>query len=492
MRSRQIEATAALIRRKVLSPLSISAKVWLLYTGSVFLLLLLVVFVQYLVSVRVLEDDNARFVADEVLDLKKSLWSHGDDSQFVRQEAEDSPGLYRAGERELFYSRILDENGRVLDETRNMSSLVPPSQFPPPVDASDRFVAPRQVSWQSPLGRSYLLMSGAAPVGRGAVRVIQVALDKTGDRDRIASYRQASLAVVVAGALIAGLLGASVVRLSMKSVSEFERIADGISTGNLSRRIGTRRWPDELGALARAIDGMLERLEDGFARLTRVAAEAAHELRSPIQVLMVQTEVALSRERSAGEYRQVLESNLEEFGGLTRMINGLLLLARAHGAQAPIERTRLDVRRELEAIREFHEALAEDLGVSVLCEGEGQLLGDRLLFRRAVTNLVSNALRHTPRGGRIVLSVKQSEADELVVKVSDTGCGIPPEKLPTIWDRRHLAKSIREFGSQGAGLGLSIVKTLADLHGGTAAVESTSARGTVVALSFPAVGNAAG
>jgi two-component system, OmpR family, heavy metal sensor histidine kinase CusS len=480
-----------LIRRKLASPLSISAKSWLLTIASTFLLLVVGVFVQYQISVQLLDEDDALFLADEVLDLKRSLWKHGEDSQFIRQELEDSSGPYTR-EHELFYSRILDETGRVLRETRDMSRLIPPSEFPPAVDPSDGLVAPRQFSWQSPLGRSYLLASGAAPVGHGTVRLVQVALDRTDDLARLATYRHTVLAGVLGGGLIAALLAAGVVHFSMKPVSEFEKVATGISTGNLSKRIGLQPWPDELRALAKAIDGMLDRLEDGFVRLGRVAAEAAHEIRSPIQVLMVQTETALSRERSADEYRQVLESNLEEFSGLSRMINGLLLLARAQGAEAPIERVWLDVRQELEAVREFHEAMAEDLGVSVRCEGEGKLLADRMLLRRAVSNLLSNALRHTSRGGRIALSVEPSQGDRLVVKVSDTGSGIPPEKLATIWDRRHLTKSISELGSQGAGLGLPIVKTIANLHGGTAAVESTSIEGTVVALDFPAANQAPG
>jgi two-component system heavy metal sensor histidine kinase CusS len=322
--------------------------------------------------------------------------------------------------------------------------------------------------------------------------LIQVALDKTGDREVIASYRLGSLLVLLVGTTLGSLFASQIVRHAMRPVREIERTASRISTGFLGVRAGTGRWPKELSALAKAFDLMLDRIEDGYARLDRVSTEIAHELRSPIQIVLMQTEVALTKERSVDDLRQILESNIEEFQGLARMINGMLLLARANGPEAGLERRRLDVRKELEAICEFHEALAESLRVSVLCKGEGQLLADRTLFRRAVTNLLSNALRNTPRGGQVVLSVEQPESDTLIVKCSDTGCGIPPEKLPNIFDRGRDRASITDLGSQGNGLGLPIVKMITNLHGGTAAVESTSAQGTVVVLNFPAVRKPAG
>src|SRR5258708_4053939 len=476
MSFKQIKVALAAIWSAVSPARSIAAKTWLLYVGSVFLLMVLGVCFQYWLLVRVLEDNNAGFVADEVHDLAMAVQSHGDDAQFIRQEVEYNPSIYLAGGHELFYSRILDEGGATLFESGNMAGLVPASEFPPPDHASNPTERPRLLSWKSPVGRSYLLMSGATRIGvDGPRRAIQVALDKTEERKAVENYARTLLGALLVGTLLAGLFGGEVVRRAIRPLREFGQVASGISPNNLSVRVGARRWPDELQGLAQVTDQMLDRIEDGYARLARLSAETAHELRSPIQVLTGRTEVALSKERWAAEYREILESNLEEFRRLTLLINGLLFLARVQGPEAIVDRTRFDARKELEAIREFHEALAEEIGVSVVCKGHGQLRADRMLVRRAVTNLVSNALQNTPRGGQIVLSVEQSEGHNVLVKVSDTGHGIPLEKIPSMWDRRpRSADSTVEASNAGPGPGLAMVEAIADLHGGTASADSPS------------------
>jgi two-component system heavy metal sensor histidine kinase CusS len=184
------------------------------------------------------------------------------------------------------------------------------------------------------------------------------------------------------------------------------------------------------------------------------------------------------------EYRDILESNLEEYNRLARMINGLLFIARAEDPRTRLERTRLDVRRELEAVRQFHEVLAEDEGITVSCEGNAEIEGDPALFRRAVTNLVSNALRHTPEGGQVTLAVNRPDDRSVVVTVSDTGPGIPPEELPRIFDRFYRSGEERPL-AEGAGLGLAITKAIVELHGGAISVESALGKGTTFFLRFP-------
>ena len=232
-------------------------------------------------------------------------------------------------------------------------------------------------------------------------------------------------------------------------------------------------------------DGMLNRLDDSHTRLAQFSADLAHELRTPIHAMMGQTEVALSKERQPDEYRRILESNLEEYQRLSRMIDGLLFLARAENPKTRIERSRQDASGELEAIREFHEALAEDQGVSVTCKGQAVLFADPILFRRAVSNLLSNALRHTPKGGQIVLSSEQTADHGALVRVSDTGCGISDEDLPGLCERLYCPDHGTARCAEGTGLGLAIVKSIAELHSGTVAVASSPGQGTVVTLHFP-------
>lgn len=236
--------------------------------------------------------------------------------------------------------------------------------------------------------------------------------------------------------------------------------------------------------MASAFDGMLLRLADAFARLTQFSADLAHELRTPINNLMGETEVALSRPRSAAEYRQILESNLEEYSRLSRTVESLLFVARAENTQIPLSKARLDGRTELEAVCSYHEALAEEKGIRLVCLGQGHLYADALLCKRALSNLLSNALRHTPAGGEIRLSLHEAVDGAAEIAVQDSGCGIAAEHIPKLFDRFYRVDPARS--EEGTGLGLAIVKSIMDLHGGSVAVGSQPGGGTTVRLRFPA------
>ena len=184
----------------------------------------------------------------------------------------------------------------------------------------------------------------------------------------------------------------------------------------------------------------------------------------------------------------MLASGLEECGRLSRLIDSMLFLARAENAETELKRSPLDARREIEAVREFYEVVAEEQGVEVACTGEGQLNADPLLFRQALGNLLSNALHYTPRGGKVLISVAHPANGSLDIGVTDTGAGIDSEHLPHIFDRFYRADRSRTQNPQGFGLGLAIVKSILTLHGGTVAIKSAPGAGTTVVLKFP--GNA--
>jgi two-component system heavy metal sensor histidine kinase CusS len=232
---------------------------------------------------------------------------------------------------------------------------------------------------------------------------------------------------------------------------------------------------------------MLDRLEDAFTRLSQCAADLAHELRTPINNLRGEAEVALSRCRTTAEYQEVLQSSLEEFERLSRMIDGLLFIARADNPCTAVERVRFDARQEIEAVREFYEALSGERGVEVACEGQADLSADPLMFRRAVGNLLANALRHTRAGGRVRLTVRPSGEGGIELQVQDNGGGITPADLPRVFDRFFRADSARASKERGTGLGLPIVQSIMRVHGGTAHVRSAAGEGTTVTLQFPPV-----
>jgi two-component system heavy metal sensor histidine kinase CusS len=198
--------------------------------------------------------------------------------------------------------------------------------------------------------------------------------------------------------------------------------------------------------------------------------------------MLGEAQVALSRDRSAAEYRETIESTIGECERLSGIVDNLLFVARADAAREPVERKRFDARAAVEKIASFYQAIADDHHVEISCKGEGQISADPALFERAVGNLVDNALRFTPERGSIEISLEKHPT-EFEVAVSDNGSGIAAEHLPRVFDRFYRAESSR--GSDGAGLGLALVKSIVDLHGGTARIASQVGHGTIVTLSFP-------
>jgi two-component system heavy metal sensor histidine kinase CusS len=244
--------------------------------------------------------------------------------------------------------------------------------------------------------------------------------------------------------------------------------------------------PAELRPLASTFNEMLDRLEESFTRLSRFSADIAHELRTPVNNLRGEVEVALTKLRSVEEYRDVLGSCLEEFGRLSQLIESLLFLARSENAQTALSKGPVDVREELTKVHEFYEAAAAEAGVTLSVAAQEPVTAclNRTLFQRAVGNLVANALAYTPSGGNVSLSATR-EGDAVRVTVSDSGQGIPPEDLARVFDRFYRVDRARSSASGGSGLGLAIVKGIVLLHGGKTDITSELGRGTRVSLVFP-------
>ena len=244
------------------------------------------------------------------------------------------------------------------------------------------------------------------------------------------------------------------------------QVAKGISATRLGDRLPHESVPAELVDLATSFNDMLGRLEDFFRRLSDFSSDLAHELRTPVSNLMTQTQVALSRPRSAEEYREILYSNLEEYDRLARMIADMLFLAKAdHGLIVP-NREDIDLAREVDELIGFYEALADEEGVRVSRTGAGSISRDRLMIRRAISNLLSNAIRHTPRNGAIKVGIRDLGKDGIRIAVENPGVALPREHLPRLFDRFYQVDSCRQRGGEGAGLGLAITKSIVEAHGG--------------------------
>jgi two-component system, OmpR family, heavy metal sensor histidine kinase CusS len=453
----------------------------------------------YLILVSELQKSTDLFLADKVNVLRTMLRERPDDWDALQEEVELESA---ARQYEHFYIRLLDEQNKPLLMTPGMAEQLDLLQF-----ASRTQNHPdRAVGMTGRRGRAFRVTSTSAPVGSRAARTyaIQVAIDVSQKAALLARCRFWFWVILLAAFAILPLFGYRIARQGIRPVEEMATTARHISSTNLRERILPEGYPFELASLASTFNQMLDRLEESFERISRFSADIAHDLRTPVNNIRGEAEVALARARSADEYHDVIESCLEEAVRLSDLIGDLLFLARAESPLANLRRERIDVGELLGGVREYYEASAADGGVSLTTVAAGEPLIaelDRTLLQRAVGNLISNALAHTPPGGAVVLGMgvdssgfddsdrdlSNPDSSTIRIEVSDTGVGIPAESLPRVFDRFFRVDSSRAQASGGTGLGLAIVQSIMLLHGGKVEISSRPGQGTRVTLRMPAI-----
>jgi len=452
---------------------SIATQLVLLFTLCAALLLSCGLGVFYWIVVRhAFEEDNA-VLADKLAAIRTDLKQpNGIDT--VDRELKNR----RAGEPVVYWMRIIDPSGNVVTETPGMNLPLPPNIFAPPQTS---IPLSRSTKDYQRDGKLFSLVTINETVN-GQPYLLQVAQDRSAD-ERFRKQFGVLLALALGLGFIASTLVAiTVTKRGLRPLAEMRHALERVQPAHLSERIEPAQWPRELQPVVTAFDGMLDRLEDSFTRLSQFSADLAHELRTPIGNMLGETQVALSRERSFEEYRSTIESVAAECERLSGIIDNLLFLARAESAEQEIERSLFNGRAALEKIASFYQTAAEDRHLNIECSGEGQIFADPALFNRAVGNLIDNALRFTTDGGNIDVSIGTRDGHTEVF-VRDTGSGIAPEHLPRVFDRFYRGDPSRS--SAGTGLGLALVKSIAGLHGGSARIESELERGTTVILTFP-------
>ena len=315
--------------------------------------------------------------------------------------------------------------------------------------------------------------------------VVAVALNFAAHHAFMTAFYEILWLAIAAGILSTALLGWVAARRGLAPVREMTNVAQNITASRLHDRLPLAALPKELVDLAAAFNGMLSRLEDSFRRLSEFSSDLAHELRTPIGSLMTQTHVALSRTRSAEEYREVLYSNSEEYERLARMIADMLFLAKSDNGLIVPRSEAVDLASEVRELFEFYDALAEHQGVSLAVTGNGTVDGERLMIRRAISNLLSNAINHTRRGECVNVRIERAEGGGARLAVENPGDGIAAEHLPRLFDRFYRVDPSRQRLTDGAGLGLAITKSIVAAHNGT--VHAFSAGGlTRFEILFPA------
>lgn len=363
----------------------------------------------------------------------------------------------------------------------NEKLVFPPALFDRPTVNDPE----RPIKWTAPDGLPWRGISAAVTAGIDGKTpyTIVIATEISHHEHFMSGFRGTLWVFILLATLAIGMLGWVVVRRGLAPLHSIKRQAAEITANRLHTRLPAEAIPLELAALTDTLNDMLSRLEESFERLSDFSSDLAHELRTPVSNLLTQTQVTLSRARSVDEYRDVLASNAEEFERLSRTIADMLFLAKADNKQIMPNREDIELAEEVASLLEFYGMLAEEKEIQVILVGKGVVTGDRLMLRRAISNLLSNALRHTPNGGAVTVQIS-GHPSTVTLTVKNTGASIPAEHLPRLFDRFYRADSSRLRTTEGSGLGLAITRSILIAHGGDVSVDSADGT-TQFTLSLP-------
>lgn len=326
----------------------------------------------------------------------------------------------------------------------------------------------------------------AATIDSGDMGSLQVVTGRlmTERTALLASYRLNVYLFASVAAVLLALSGYLLVHRGLLPLRRLARHAHGIDVGNLGERLDSHGAPQELLPMIDAFNAMLDRLGKGFAQLSQVSTDMAHELRTPINNLMGETQVALQQNRSIEAYQQLLASNVEELERLARMLDSMLFLARTDPSSALKQRQELDAADEMQRMAEYFEGPAADVGIHIEARGSGVIWAEPMLLRRALANLCANAIKYGAPHSELFIGATPS-ADGIRLSVRNHGPTIPAEHLPRLFERFYRVDQSRERSANSNGLGLSIVATIMQLHNGTCSASSRDGL-TSFELVFPA------
>jgi two-component system, OmpR family, heavy metal sensor histidine kinase CusS len=463
-----------------MTPLSLTARISLLFAAAAALVLLIAgVFIYRAVEMHFVEED--RHELQGKVELIRHLLAKAHSSanlDALAQELDDA----LVGHHDLSVA-VVNAQGEIWFATSG-------ADFPRPLLSAPASTAGALKEWIQK-GISYRGMAVPVAVGypHPVTYIVATALDISHHLVFLADFRRMLILAMALAAVTTAALGWAVARQGLAPLRKLTAMAASISANRLGERLHAPNVPTELQELVATFNAMLERLEGSFRRLSDFSSDIAHELRTPVSNLLTQTQVVLSQARNTDEYREILHSNLEEFDRLARMIGDMLFLAKADNRLVVPRRERVDVAQEVRGLFEFYDAMASEAGVSLKLRGNGAVDGDRLMIQRAISNLLANAILHTPKGGSVSVSVEEGK-DLVTLAMENPAPEVPPQELDRLFDRFfRLDPSRRKNTGEGAGLGLAITKSIVKAHGGR--VEATWAKGQIrFSLQLPVSGRA--
>lgn len=295
---------------------------------------------------------------------------------------------------------------------------------------------------------------------------IIVGIDTSEHLHFLNDFRSQLLYIGVIGTICLMLLGWFAAWRGLRPVQTMAKVAEGISAQHLSERLEVDNTPTELKSLAIAFNDMLDRLETAVGKLSDFSSDLAHEIRTPINNLMTQTQVCLSRSRDISTYQEILFSNLEEFERLARMVSDMLFLAKAEHGLHRTNLQQVNLVKEVSALFDFYDAIAAEKGMSLKQTGQGYVEGDPSMLRRALSNLLSNAIKYGKSDSIIKIKCQQN-SDTTELTIENESSPLSQEQLTRLFDRFYRTDSSRQRVEEGTGLGLAITKSILDVHGAT-------------------------
>jgi len=462
--------------------MTLRRKLLLWYSGVFFLSAAGLVSIMYLLIAHKMRREFFRYLRDEYQEAQGIVEANLGDEEELRRHAE----------LEVLGRKYFPLSYRIYDVRRQQDvlSMAPrwPAALPARLDikhVDERPLVTRLGVGDAPEDVVYM-MTGWLGRHKHPDLILQVGMSYKRVYKRLAKMAEYLLYALVFSVVLSFLGGKFLAARSLNVVDEIATSLERIQAEDLSTRLPKPTGEDEIGRIVASANRMLSRLEESFGRVRRFAGDVAHELRTPLSALKCRLEVALSDENMTEESNKAMADALQQVNELTGLVNNLLLLARLDAADKPEELQCVKLADIIDDIAEVFEVLAQqnDLQLEIDAREQCCVRGDRTLLHRLFCNLIENAIRYTPSGGRVKVRV-WPQKDSCRLSVSDTGVGIEAADVDRVFDRFYRADGSRSRETGGAGLGLSICQRIAELHGGTIQIESRKGKGTTVTVALP-------
>lgn len=401
---------------------------------------------------------------------------------FPLPKLSQNPGLFEnmmGNERDVIRFRL--HQGATLINVNPSHLVLPPVEALP----ADRPLALSAVrATVTPDGVPVRYLTADVRLADGQVVEITAAHLMVNEQHLLAAFRWRLVAAVLGAFALIALLGYLVLRRGLRPLRRMAREMAAIHPASLSHRLSEQDAPPELRQMTHAFNAMLDRLAEGYQRLTQFSADLAHEIRTPVNALMGHCQVALYQTRSAAEYETLLANNMEELERISRMVENILFLARASDAQAGVKPVPLSLAQEAQRICDYFEGVAAERDMTLSCRGTAQITADALMVQRALSNLVANAIRYGEPASEVTLTI-EPQAGGVALHVDNRGVPIPEAQQAKLFDRFYRADAARSDGAAN-GLGLAIVRAIMDLHQGRVTPDCTLPGRVRFTLWFPA------